>query len=83
MADTKVGQVVHFYDKISVAIVKLEAELKVGDKVKFKHGDQEFDQSIRSMEVDHHAIESAQKGDEVGIKVDQKAKPGTEVYSVN
>lgn len=81
MGDSILGKVIHFYDKISVAIVKLEKKLKVGDTVKFKHGDQEFDQPVASMEVDHKAIEVGKPGDEVGIKVDQKAKPGTEVYS--
>lgn len=80
MGDSILGKVIHFYDKISVAIVKLDGELKVGDTVKFKHGDQEFDQQIQSMEVDHKTIEVGKPGDEVGIKVDQKAKPGTAVY---
>ena len=81
MADTKVGEVIHFYDKISVAIVKLAGELKVGDTVKFKQGDTEFDQVVQSMEIDHHSVETGKVGDEVGIKVDQKAKPGATVYS--
>lgn len=81
MGDSQLGKVIHFYDKISVAIVKLERELKVGDSIKFKHGDQEFDQQVASMEVDHKAVEEGKAGDEVGIKVEQKVKPGTEVYA--
>jgi hypothetical protein len=34
------------------------------------------------MEVEHKKIQSAKKGDEVAVKVEQKAKEGTRVYKV-
>ena len=80
MADTKVGEVIHFYDKISVAVVKILAPIKVGDSVKFAGHDKEFQQTIDSMQVEHESIDKAKKGDDVGMKVDQPVKPGDEVY---
>ena len=80
MADTKIGKVVHFYDNISVAIIKLSKPLKVGDTVKFKRGDEEFEQKIQSMEDKHKKVKTAKKGDEIGVKVNQAAKEKTEVY---
>lgn len=80
MANVKLGKVVHFYDKISVAVVKLEKALKVGDSVKLKKGEDEFEQKVESMQIDHKEVKSAKNGDEVAIKVDQAAKAGTEVY---
>lgn len=80
MADKPIGEVVHFYDKISVAIIKLGSILKVGDTIKFKHGDDEFTQKIESMEIEHKKLEKAKKGDEVGVKVDQPVKENTQVY---
>ncbi len=81
MADEKpLGKVVHYYDKIGVAIVKLDSPLKAGDKVKFKRGDEEFEQVIESIQVEHQNIEKGKKGDEVGVKVEQPAKEGTLVY---
>ena len=77
-----VGKVIHYYDKIGVAVVKLEKALKVGDKVKFEHGDNSFEQTIESMQLEHKQVESGAKGQEVAVKVDKEAKSGTLAYLV-
>lgn len=82
MADKKIGSVSHFFDKISVAVVDLTAPLKKGDLVKFKKGDDQFEQTIVSMQVDRKDIEKAKKGDDVAIKVDKPVKTGTEIFLV-
>jgi putative protease len=82
MADTKVGEIIHFYDKISVAVVKVLAPIKVGDRIKITGHDKEFEQAIDSMQIEHESIEKAKKGDDVGMKVDQAVKQGDEVYKV-
>jgi putative protease len=71
--------VIHFFDKIQVAILKLTAPLKVGDTIKFKHGEDEFSQSVESLELDHKPIKGAKKGDEIGLKVTQPVKEKTVV----
>ncbi|MBI4091895.1 MAG: translation elongation factor-like protein [Candidatus Levybacteria bacterium] len=75
----QIGKVVHYYDRIGVAVVKLGKKLKVGDKVKFSHGEDSFEQQVSSMQLDHKPINEASKGDEVAIKVDKSAKEGTVV----
>ena len=40
----------------------------------------DFTQQVDSMQVEHEQIEKAKKGDDVGLKVDDKVKPGTEVF---
>lgn len=76
-----VGKVVHYYDKLGVAIVDLgSGGLKVGDEVKFKRGDEEFTQKVESLQVDHKEVDSVKKGDSFGLKVDQPTKVGTELY---
>ena len=81
MADKKpIGEVIHFYDKILVAIVKLNGVLKTGDTVKFKHADDEFTQTVDSMELEHKKISSAKKGAEIGLKVTQPVKEKTLLY---
>lgn len=77
-----IGKVIHYYDKISVAIVRLEKKLSVGDRVKFVKGDNVFEQTVESMEIKHGKLTEAKPGDEVGIKLDQTAKEGTFVYTV-
>lgn len=87
MADgKKIGEVIHFFPKVSVAVVKFSDAVKVGDRVKIKgnRGESreayEFDQTISSMQKDHNAVEEAQSGDELGVKVDKEVKEGDEVY---
>lgn len=74
-----IGTVIHFYDKLGVAIVELTGKLSVGDTVTFKRGDSEFTQTVDSMQVDHEGVEKAKKGDVVGMKVDQEVKEGATV----
>lgn len=81
--DSPIGKVVHYYDKLGVAIVDLDkGNLKVGQKLKFQKGDTEFTQEISSLQVDHQDVEEVKKGDSFGLKVTQVTKPGTLVYLV-
>ncbi|MBI2590468.1 MAG: hypothetical protein HYW33_01110 [Candidatus Blackburnbacteria bacterium] len=77
----KIGDVIHYYDKIDVAIIRLTDPISCGDKVKFARGGEDlFDQEVDSIQIEHQSVDSAQKGDEIGIKVTQKLKEGAEVY---
>lgn len=81
MAEEKpIGKVIHYYDKIGVAIVKLTKKVAVGDKVKFVKGENTFEQTIESMQMEHASLTEAKPRMEVGIKVDRTAKEGTLVY---
>jgi len=82
MPDKEIGKVVHWFDKISVAVIKLNAPLANGDTVKFVKGDEEFEEIISSMQIEHENVEKAKKGDEVAIKVSQKAKDGAVVFKI-
>jgi len=80
MTKKPIGKVIHYFDKAMVAVIKLDSALKAGDEVKFVRGDEEFSQTIESMQIDHETIKSAKKGQEAAVKVDQVAKAGTLVY---
>lgn len=83
MADLKVGKVTHYYDKIGVAIVELNATLSVGDKVKFTRGGEDlFEQTVGSIQIEHEKKDSAGKGDVIGLKAESEVKEGAEVYKV-
>lgn len=83
MADVLVGKVIHYFDKIGVAIVRLNKKLSVGDKVKFVQGDDTFEQTVESMQIEHASITEAKTNDEVGIKVERGTKEGIEVFLVS
>jgi putative protease len=76
----KVGTVTHYYGKIGVAILQLEAPLAVGDILKFQGHGADFSQPVASLQVDHADVPKAAKGSQVGLKVDQPVKEGTEVF---
>ncbi len=80
MAEQKVGKVSHWYDQIEVAVIKLEASLKVGDQIKVRRGEEEFDDEVASMQINHEEVKSGKKGDEVAVKLSKKAKEGAEVF---
>lgn len=78
-----IGKVIHYYDKLGVAIVDLKSgKLKAGDEVKLKRGDEEFTQKVESLQVEHENVDVVKKGDSFGLKVEKPTKPGTEVYLV-
>ena len=79
----KIGKVSHYYDKIGVAIIDLDAGLAVGDKIKFGRGGEDlFEQNVDSIQIEHNKVESAKKGDVVGIKSTEAVKDGAEVYKL-
>ena len=80
MPKKEVGKVTHWYGKIGVAVIKLSGTLKVGDSVKIEHGEAEFDDTISSMQIDHKTVESGKKGEEVAVKLTQKAREGSSIY---
>lgn len=80
MTDKPIGEVTHYFDKISVAAIKLNAPLKVGDTIKVQGHTTNFDEKVDSMQIDHQEVNEAKKGDEVGIKVGEKVRSGDEIY---
>jgi len=82
MAEKKIGEITHYFDKIGVAIVKLSAPLKVGENIKVKGATSDFEQTVESMQVNHADVESAESGQELGIKVSEKAREGDDVLKV-
>ena len=77
-----VGKITHYYDKIGVAIIELSGPLKQGDTIKIVGKDGEFTQAVSSVQFEHQAIESASKGQSVGVKVEKKVKENDLVYAV-
>lgn len=77
----QIGEVVHFFSNIGVAVIKLDDSLAAGDTIRIVGGeDTDFTQEVESMEAEHEKLEKASKGDEVGIKVKEKVRDGYKVY---
>jgi translation elongation factor EF-Tu-like GTPase len=76
----QIGEVSNYFDHVKVAAIKLTAPLKIGEKVKIKGGNIEFEQKIKSMQIMHDKVENAKAGDEIGIIVSQKVRKGYKVF---
>lgn len=77
-----IGKVTHYYNKISVAIIELESEIEVGEMVRFGGKKTDFSQRIESLQKNHQNILKAEKGEVVGVKVEQEVEEGDEVYKI-
>jgi translation elongation factor EF-1alpha len=82
MAEKQIGEVFSYFSHIGVAALKITAGLKVGDKIHIKGHTTDFEQTIDSIQIEHNSIEKAKKGDDIGIKVADKVRPGDKVYLV-
>jgi len=82
MAEKQIGKVTHYFGKISVAVVELSDELRVGEMIKIVGHGKEFTQTVSSMQIEHKNIDVAKAGQTIGLKVDQPVKEGDIVYKV-
>jgi len=80
--EKKVGEVTHYWGKISVAGIRLTATLSQGDNIRIKGATTDFEQTVGSMQIEHENMETAKKGEEIGLKVKEKVRRGDTVYKV-
>jgi len=84
MKEKLIGKITHYFTNIGVAVLEITSgKLKTGDKVHIKGATSDFEQSINSMQVEHESVETAKKGDAIGVKVDQQVREGDEVYLIS
>ena len=79
----KVGDVIHYYTNIGVAVVDLSDTLKVGDNIVVKGATTEFTQLVKSMQIEHDQVNEAGNGDSIGLKVKDKVRKGDSVYKID
>lgn len=79
--DVQIGKVTHYYDKIGVAVVDVTKKgLKVGDTIKISGHDNEFNQVIGSLQVEHAQVGSISAGKSGALKTDKPVKEGDILY---
>lgn len=71
-----VGKVVHYYDQIGVAVVALKSALKKGETIHIGKQDDFFKQKVTSMQMNRKPVLEAKKGQEIGLKVNERVRPG-------
>jgi len=83
MAEKETGIVSTYFSHAEVAAIKLAGKLKVGDRIHIKGHTTDFEQLVDSMQIDRKDVKEAKKGDEVGIKVNDRVRPNDKVLIVS
>lgn len=82
MAEELVGEISHWFDNISVAGIRLSGDLAVGDCVHIIGHTTDLKQEITSMQLDNQEVDQANAGDEIGVRLNGRARPGDDVFRV-
>jgi len=79
------GRVMHYYSKIGVAEIEIQAnkKLKIKDEIIIEGPTTGvYNKKIESMEMEHQKIKIAQQGDIIAVKVEQRARANDLVYKI-
>jgi hypothetical protein len=80
--EKQIGTVTHFYSHLSVAVLNLSDEIRLGDQIRIKGHITDLIMNVTSLEIEHRKIEIAGPGMEVALKVDGYVRAGDEIYKV-
>jgi UPF0176 protein len=82
MEEKKVGVVIKFFGKISVAAIQLTDGLRVGDTIHIQGHTTDLTQTVESMQIENQNVEKADPGADIGIKVGGRVRENDVVYKV-
>ena len=81
--EEEIGKITHYFSKINVGVLEItKGELKVGDTIHIKGHTSDFYQKVESMQIEHQPVESAQKGESVGLRVEGPVRDHDLVFKV-
>jgi putative protease len=83
MEEKKLGEVIKFFGKISVAAIRLsEGSLKVGDVIHIVGHTTDLTEPVESMQIENKNVQEAGPGADIGIKVKGRVRENDVVYKV-
>ena len=83
MERVKVGEVFHYFGKIGVAAIRLtDGALAVGDTIQVQGPSTDLTQRVDTMQIEHASVPRAEKGQEVGVQLKDRARERDLVYKV-
>lgn len=83
MAEKKlIGEITHYFTRIGVAVVELSDDIKMGDKIRIEGATTAFEQVVDSMEIENEKVETATRGQSIGLKVKERVRPSDGVYKI-
>ena len=83
MGREEIGTVFRYYSKAGAAAIQLTAgELAVGDTIMIEGASTSITMEVESIQIEHQSVQKAAAGQNVGIKVPERARQGDKVYKV-
>jgi len=80
--ETQIGKVTHYFNRISVAVLEVSKELKVGDMIHILGRTTDITQRVGSLEIEHQKVQSVVAGAEVALEVIEPVHSGDAVFLV-
>lgn len=78
-----VGTVTHYWTGIEVAGIHLDdGKLEVGDHIHILGRTTDLEQTVGSLEIEHHKVQSAAAGRDVGLRVADRVREHDMVFKV-
>lgn len=82
MTEHLVGTVSHYWGRLGVAGIELSNGLEAGDTIRILGSTSDFIQTVDSIQIEHETVESANEGDAIGVKVNQRVRVHDQVLLV-
>lgn len=80
---TLLGRIDDFFAHVNVIALILKTKLSVGNTIHIKGHTTDLIETVTSIQIDHKPVESAKKGDSVGIKIAGMARKRDWVFRVD
>jgi len=80
--EVEIGRVVHYYNHLNVAVLKLTDSLKLGDRIHILGHVTDLTERVASMEINHQIAVWVKPGEDVAIKVNEPVREHDVVYRV-
>jgi len=77
-----VGVVTHYFNRIGVAVIRLDEELFLDDWILIEGPYTQFEQQVESMQIEHQQIEKGMPGEEIALKVLEPVRSGDELFLI-
>jgi putative protease len=78
----KIGEVIHFYTNIEVAVIDLVDKITVGDMIMIRGATTDFTQPVESIQIEHKKVNSAEPGDSIGLLVKYRVRKCDKVFRI-
>ena len=82
MPEIEIGKVDDFFARPVVAGITLTGTLNLGDKIHIKGHTTDLELTVTSMQINNVNTNTAKAGDAIGIKLNDRVRPGDKVYKV-